>query len=55
MQDTTASAAARVVGGSVQAAARDRLVIDVDSLIAAARADGSNLDGPGGMLAQITK
>lgn len=54
-QDTTARMAARSVGRSVQAAARSPLLIDVDALIADAKADGGSLDGPGGMLAQITK
>ena len=55
MDTTTAVEAAKTVDGGVLAAARNPNLIDVDALVKAARASGTAIDGPGGLLAQITK
>lgn len=55
MDTTTAVEAAKTVDGGVLAAARNPNLIDVDALVKSARASGTAIDGPGGLLAQITK
>jgi len=55
MHTTTAEGAAKAADGLVLAAACNPAVIDVDALVKAARASGTAIDGPGRLLAQITK